>query len=267
MKKIDEKYHIALRAAVAASLKISEIYAKPFDKEMKSDGSPVTIADLTSSEIIRKQLILTKIPIIGEELEKEPYSVRKNWKQCWCVDPLDGTKEFIKKNGEFVVNIALIEEGKSIFGLIASPTRKEIIFGGPALKAAFKTKFVSIDSPEIWTELSPLTKINHPPVVISSRSHFSGDILKVVKPIEKKYGNYISKTMGSALKFFYLCEGLADLYPRLAPTMEWDIAAGQAIYEILGGEVLDPVNKQPLEYNKENLFNPYFVAKNKNLQP
>lgn len=263
MINIDEKYLIALRAAVAASLKINEIYATPFDKEMKSDGSPVTNADLASSKIIKTHLTETKIPIIGEELEKEPYSVRQNWKQCWCVDPLDGTKEFIKKNGEFVVNIALIENGQPIFGLIASPIQKEIIFGGKALQKAFKTDFKNSSNAEKWREIEHLHQVNKPPVVISSRSHFSGDILKIVKPVEEKHGAYVSKTMGSALKFFDLCEGKADIYPRLAPTMEWDIAAGQAIYEVLGGEVVDLNNQQPLNYNKEELYNPYFVARNK----
>jgi 3'(2'), 5'-bisphosphate nucleotidase len=265
LKNIEKKYLVALKASIAASQKINEIYSTPFEKETKSDGSPVTIADLSSSKIIQKELESTKIPIIGEELEKAPYSIRQNWEQCWCVDPLDGTKEFIKKNGEFVVNIALIENGKPIFGLIASPIRKEIIVGGKAIKKAFKFDFSDIDEPEKWTELEALSKINYPPVIISSRSHFSGDILKTVKPLEEKYGNYASQTMGSALKFFFLCQGLADLYPRLAPTMEWDIAAGQAIYEVLGGEVIDIVDQKPLRYNKESLYNPYFVAKKKNL--
>lgn len=265
MKDIDGKYLIALRAALAASTKINEIYSTPFENEIKADGSPVTKADLASSEIIKSFLSETNIPIIGEELEKEPYSIRKKWRQCWCVDPLDGTKEFIKKNGEFVVNIALIEDGCPIFGLIASPVQKEIIFGGMGLTKAYKTSFLNIENSLEWTTLKPLNNHNYPPVVISSRSDFSGDLLKIVTPLETAFGGYVSKTMGSALKFFDLCEGKADIYPRLAPTMEWDIAAGQAIYEVLGGEILNFKTKEALVYNKKELFNPYFIARNKSL--
>ena len=256
----------SLRAAVAAAAEIHRIYQTPFKKELKSDGSPVTKADLASSKVIHDYLSQTNIPIIGEELEKAPYSIRKNWSTCWCVDPLDGTKEFIKKNGEFVINIALIKNGSPVFGVIASPILEEIIVGGTEIKGAYQLSFADIESHEKWTQLQTINTINQPPVVISSRSHFSGDILKVVKPIEKKYGGFVSLTMGSALKFFELCQGKADLYPRLAPTMEWDIAAGQAIYEALGGEVVDLKNQQPLTYNKENLYNSYFIARNKALR-
>lgn len=252
----------AILAAIAASKAIMEIYVQDFERIEKKDGSPLTIADLESSRIIREHLDRTNIPITGEEVLKEPYSVRKNWKQSWCIDPLDGTKEFIKKNGEFVVNIALIENQKATFGLIASPVKEEIIIGGPEF-AAYHFHFKNSSKPEKWTKLPELTEINKPVQIISSRSHYSGDLLSLVDFIEENYGKATSKQMGSALKFFDLALGNSDIYPRFAPTMEWDIAAGQAIYEAIGGEVLQRGTGKPLVYNKENLKNPFFVASKK----
>lgn len=249
-------------AAIAASKAIMKIYVQNYEKIEKADGSPVTAADLESSKIIRKHLQETNIPITGEEVVKEPYSVRKKWHQSWCIDPLDGTKEFIKKNGEFVINIALIENQKAIFGLIASPVKEEIMIGGSSF-GAYHFTFDNAFNPDKWTDLPQLKDLNEPIQLISSRSHYSGDLLSLVDFIEENYGKVSSKQMGSALKFFDLVKGVADIYPRFAPTMEWDIAAGQAIYEAVGGEVLQRGNGLPLIYNKENLKNPYFVASKK----
>ncbi|MGB0932792.1 MAG: 3'(2'),5'-bisphosphate nucleotidase CysQ family protein [Lishizhenia sp.] len=260
--KFESKHLIALNAAVEASKKIMEIYAKGFETEIKTDGSPVTEADLASSEIISEILSTTNIPILGEEKLKQPYSARKNWKENWCVDPVDGTKEFIAKNGEFVVNIALIEEHKPVFGLIASPVKKEIIFGGKAFGSYFST-FENLSEENKWIQLPELNTINSPCVMTSSRTHHSGNTLKIVHQAEAQYGKLEFIKMGSALKFFDLVQGNADVYPRFAPTMEWDIAAGQAIYEAIGGEVLHATKGIPLYYNKENLKNPYFIAKKK----
>ena len=249
-------------AAIEASKAIMEIYVQDFEKIEKADGSPVTAADLKSSKIIRKHLKETNIPITGEEVVKEPYSVRKKWKHSWCIDPLDGTKEFIKKNGEFVINIALIDNQKAIFGLIASPVKEEIMIGGPSF-GAYQFNFANALEPDKWAKLPQLTSLNKPIQLISSRSHYSGDLLSLVDFIEENYGKVSSQQMGSALKFFDLVKGVSDIYPRFAPTMEWDIAAGQAIYEAVGGEVLQRGNGLPLIYNKENLKNPYFVASKK----
>lgn len=261
IKPIEKNFQLATAAAVLASEKIIEFYQKGFEKQIKNDGSPLTEADLASSSIIAEQLKDTNIPIIGEELEKAPYSVRKEWKRCWCVDPLDGTKEFIKKNGEFVVNIALIEHGKPVFGIVASPISKKMILGGKALGTAYLIDFKNINNTDRWKKIPQLNKKNSPLVVISSRSHYSGDLLVLIKQLEEKYGKTAAAQMGSALKFFDLSLGKADVYPRLAPTMEWDTAAGQAIYEVIGGEVLDYKTQKPLTYNKENLLNPFFIAK------
>ncbi len=260
MTGLASTYQIALVAAVEAAKKIMAIYATPFKKETKSDGSPVTQADLASSRIIQSHLVKTTIPIIGEELVKAPYEERQKWEKCWLVDPLDGTKEFIKKNGEFVINIALIENQQPLFGLIASPVKQQMIFGGKAIDAVYTIHFDQIHDSASWKKMPLLNTHNFPPLIISSRSHFSGDILKVVQPLEQEFGGYVNKTMGSAMKFFDLCEGKADVYPRLAPTMEWDIAAGQALYEFLGGEIIDFTTKRPLQYNKSDLYNPYFIA-------
>lgn len=260
--KFEPKHKIALRAAIEASKKIMAIYAKGFETEIKEDGSPVTEADLASSEIISNHLSKTNIPILGEEKLKQPYSIRENWTENWCVDPVDGTKEFVAKNGEFVVNIALIEEHKPVFGLIASPVKEAIIFGGKEYGAYYST-FENLFEESKWIQLPEINTINSPCVMTSSRTHHSGNTLKIVHRVEALYGKLNFIKMGSALKFFDLVQGTADVYPRFAPTMEWDIAAGQAIYEAIGGEVLHATKGIPLYYNKENLKNPYFVAKKK----
>ena len=249
----------ALEAAVKASNVIMEVYETSFDKIVKEDGSPVTQADLKSSKIIHEILGQTSLPVTGEEVEKVPYAERKNWGLHWCVDPLDGTKEFIKKNGEFVVCIALIENQQPVFGVIASPVGEKIVFGGTLIDGAFMISFDEVENPSTWKQLPQLKALNSPLVLVSSRSHYSGDSLNLVNKLKENYSEIATAQMGSALKFFDLAQGKADIYPRFAPTMEWDIAAGQAIYEVLGGKVLNAHTRQPLIYNKENLKNPHFV--------
>jgi 3'(2'), 5'-bisphosphate nucleotidase len=241
----------ALQSLVEASSAIMEIYETDFERIEKRDGSPVTIADLTSSKIIHKHLRQTDIPITGEEQEKAPFSERKKWTKSWCIDPLDGTKEFIKKNGEFVINIALIEGEKATFGLIASPVSQKIILGGPEY-GAYQLNFEDTKQPTQWRKLDQLGPIIDPITIISSRSHYTGDILPLIHRIENTYSRFESIKMGSALKFFHLVKGEADVYPRFAPTMEWDIAAGHAIFEAIGGEIINVKTGDPLRYNKVN---------------
>lgn len=255
---------IPVQAAIEASHAILEIYKDEFKRIEKEDGSPVTIADFTSSNILREHLKETNIPVTGEEREKAPFDIRKNWKKSWCIDPLDGTKEFIKKNDEFVINIALIEGQKAIFGLIASPVQKKIILGGPNY-GAYSFSFEDANYPDKWRKLKPLQPIVKPITIISSRSNYTGDILSLIHRIEENYTTFKSIKMGSALKFFHLVNGKADVYPRFAPTMEWDIAAGQAIFEAIGGQIINIANGEPLHYNKSNLKNPYFIAYNKHV--
>lgn len=259
------KYKVAIQAALAASEEILSIYKTAFEKHDKEDGSPVTQADFASAKIIREWLTPTQIPITGEEHKKTPYAERKKWKQSWCIDPLDGTKEFIRRNGEFVVNIALIEENRPLFGLIASPIRKQIILGEVG-NGAYQFSYKDALSPTNWQKIDALREPEIPIEIISSSSHYSGNILHLAEWIEKEYGPYNGTNMGSALKFFELVNQRADVYPRFAPTMEWDIAAGQAIYEAIGGKVVQSKTGKPLTYNKEDLTNPHFVIYNPALE-
>jgi 3'(2'), 5'-bisphosphate nucleotidase len=260
LRQLPLAYQLAIKAAIAASKAIMQVYEQDFQSLYKLDGSPVTEADHASSACIENVLSDISIPITGEETEKAPFDVRQHWQKCWCIDPLDGTKEFIKRNDEFAVNIALIEMGKPIFGLIASPVHAEILLGSKET-GVFKFDFQDWQTQEKWTELSAPLRTNHPLVMACSRSHHSGPVLQIIHELQKdgQALEFIKK--GSALKFFDLATGAADIYPRFAPTMEWDIAAGQAILEALGGEVVHAQTGEPLRYNKANLVNPYFIAR------
>ncbi len=259
--EISETYRLAIEAAIQASESIMRFYEEGFQHEIKNDGSPVTQADFASSTIIKNILVQTEIPIIDEESTQLPFEIRKTWTKNWCVDPLDGTKEFIKKNGEFSVNIALIENKKTIFGLIASPVEKRIILGMKG-KGVYIFDFHDSKSPEIWTKIDKNDEIPSQIGIIASRSHHSDLSPAFKQKIRTNFGEYRTISKGSALKFFELALNKVAVYPRYAPTMEWDIAAGQAIIEELGGKVLRLDDLSPLIYNKENLTNPYFIALN-----
>ncbi len=252
----------ALEASIEASKAIMEVYRTDFLTVQKEDGSPVTKADIEASNIISRHLEKTQIPIIGEETEPAPFNERSKWKENWCVDPLDGTRMFLKKNDEFSVNIAHIVNGESIFGIIASPTSKEILFGGKNY-GVYISSFDSIKTPSDWKAMNPRSKVNNPLAVTCSRSYTHGSGFKYMQILERDFGELVYIRKGSALKFFDLATGEAEIYTRFAPTMEWDIAAGQAILEELGGSVVDVSNNSPLKYNKESLFNPSFIAKSK----
>lgn len=264
MKALEKIYQVALEAVVEASIEIMAIYNNEFESILKEDGSPLTKADLASTKIIHRHLDPLGIPITGEETDKIDFEIRKNWSQCWCVDPLDGTKEFIKRNGEFAVNIALIENGKPIFGIISSPVNEEIIFGSKET-GVFILQFSDLNSPEKWESLQAPKSINSPLVMTASRSHGSGPMGEFIAELEKISPEIERKSKGSSMKFFDLARGEVDVYARYAPTMEWDIASGQAILEALGGNVINIETGLPLEYNKENLLNPFFIAKTKAL--
>lgn len=249
----------AIKASIAACDEIMEIYTQDFTIFTKSDESPLTQADLNSSAIINKMLSSTNIPIIGEENSNLPYEKRKHWAQCWIVDPLDGTKEFIKKNDEFAVCIALVEKGVATWGIIASPVEQKLWVGNKKT-GLFEVFFGKNEqkTSKIEPEL-PKNKISK---VLISRSHLSALTTQYLEQIKKKHVEiqYVSK--GSALKFVDLALGEANFYPRFGPTMEWDVAAGQAILETAGGTVLDASTKTPLTYNKPLLTNSFFIAKN-----
>ncbi|WP_430405064.1 3'(2'),5'-bisphosphate nucleotidase CysQ family protein [Fluviicola sp.] len=255
---------IVLKACVEASKAIMQIYETDFDPSLKTDGSPLTKADLISNSILKKALEQTGIPTIMEEIKNSSFEIRKTWETVWVVDPLDGTKEFIQKNGEFAVCIALVDQNRSILGFIASPVNQEIIFGGTNFQVTVLS-FDEIDQPENWKKISPKTEVNNPLKISGSRSHHSGNDLIFNQAIREQFGEVEFQQKGSALKFFDLALGKADVYPRFAPTMEWDIAAGQAIIEALGGIVVNAETNEALTYNKESLYNPHFIVKTKAL--
>jgi 3'(2'), 5'-bisphosphate nucleotidase len=259
LHNLSEIYQTAIIASIEASKVIMKYYESGFNSEIKKDGSPVTEADLASSKIISEILLKTSIPILGEETDHQHFDERKKWTLNWCVDPLDGTKEYIKRNGEFAVNIALIENNQSIFGVIAWPEKNKLIFGGKDC-GVFISKFEDINNRINWKKIDQLNLSNDPIVMITSHSPNSGASLQYLEKIKTKYSTIQYLKKGSALKFFDLAEGNADIYPRFAPTMEWDIAAGQAILEALGGSICSVNEGQPLTYNKESLFNPHFIA-------
>lgn len=251
-------YRIAVQAAIDASHVIMEFYSRGYNSEYKPDGSPVTEADLASSRLINERLAETGIPVMDEEIVNESYAVRQEWESFWCVDPLDGTKEYIKRNGEFAVNIALVEGEKAVFGVIASPVKKELVFGSRQT-GVFFCRFGEFESGS-WQPVNPQEKVNEPLVMVSSRSHHHGISLDYVHALQRQFGQVDFLQKGSALKFFDLALGRADVYPRFAPTMEWDVAAGQAIIEALDGQIIHAQTGKPLKYNKENLLNPHFIA-------
>ncbi len=259
MTQIPEIYQIAIEASIEASKAILEVYNTDIGVEIKKDGSPVTEADLASSEIIFRHLSKTSIPVTGEELTNKEYEIRSSWTENWCVDPLDGTKMFIQRNDEFAVNIAHIVKGKAIFGLIADPVQSKIIIGGSGI-GVYSFSFEQYNSPELWKSIHFSNKPNSPIVIACSRSTLPQHDF-IIQEIINEHGKPTYLKKGSALKFFDLAEGNADIYLRLGPTMEWDIAAGQAIIEALNGVVLDLNSNKPLSYNKKSLYNPPFIVK------
>ncbi len=258
----------ALKAAVEAGKAILEIYEsdRDFQVEAKADDSPLTIADQASNAVIMDFLSQTEYPIISEENKQLPFSERKNWKTCWIVDPLDGTKEFIKKNGEFTVNIALCHGGSPIFGVIYVPVSRELYYGDVRKGKSYKTVlddnhqaqgafFGEADRIHPAPEKSELVR------VVGSRSHMNAETEAFIESIRPNYHAVEIVSKGSSLKFCLVAEGLADVYPRYAPTMEWDTAAGSAIAEAVGLKVIAQDTAGPLKYNKENLLNPYFLVR------
>jgi 3'(2'), 5'-bisphosphate nucleotidase len=256
----------AIKAAIEAGAEIMKIYSENFDVEIKSDFSPLTIADKNANAIIVKFLNQTNIPIISEENKQADYAERKNWKICWMVDPLDGTKEFIKRNGEFTVNIALIENGKPILGVIYVPAKKMLYYGDVeqsiAKKITLKDHIFSINElANCMEELKPIVEESNSIKVVGSRSHKSVETEEFINKLQSEGKQVELVSMGSSLKFCIVAEGKASIYPRFAPTMEWDTAAGHAICNAVGLKVWQVDKSIELQYNKENLLNPFFIVK------
>jgi 3'(2'), 5'-bisphosphate nucleotidase len=256
----------AITAAMTAGKKILEIYeSDDFDVSLKKDHSPLTKADKAAHQTISAILANTNLPILSEEGKDVGYNTRKNWDPFWLVDPLDGTKEFIKRNGEFTVNIALIQHNKPLSGVVYVPVNKELYFGDTT-RGSFKATTISHDtfsSLENLTSQSiilPHTTNSGPPVVVGSRSHMNEHTKRFINKLKKEQGDITIISRGSALKLCMVAEGIADIYPRYAPTMEWDIAAGHAILNAAGFKVLKHNSKEELTYNKPELVNPWFLV-------
>jgi 3'(2'), 5'-bisphosphate nucleotidase len=242
---------LSKKAAKAAGDKIMEIYANAdFGVELKEDNSPLTKADQAAHQVIVEALERTDLPILSEEGKDIPYEIRKNWEYFWLVDPLDGTKEFIKRNGEFTVNIALIYRNNPILGVVYAPVLGWMYWGSMG-NGAWKQE----------RETVPIRFQNREDVevksIVASRSHLS----KETEAYIDQYAGAEVISMGSSLKFMLIAEGKAQIYPRFAPTMEWDTAAAQAIVEASGRQVLTYPDLMPMKYNMEEMRNGWFLVR------
>ena len=246
---------IAIRASLAAGRDILSIYNDPdadFKIELKADNSPLTRADKSAHQRIMTFLEPTGIPVLSEEGAQLPYSERRHWQRLWIVDPLDGTKEFIKHNGEFTVNIALVENGTPVMGVIYVPV-KDILYYGSSEGAFIETKGIK--------ETLPHETRSRCFTCVASRSHLSSETADFIEELRREHPNLELISSGSSLKICLVAEGRADIYPRHAPTMEWDTAAGHAIALAAGRQMIDAANGEPLRYNKEDLHNPWFIVR------
>lgn len=248
-----------VRIAQTAGAAILEVYNQDFSIEKKEDNSPLTMADKRSNDIIITELkkLYPEIPVISEESRQVPFATRKDWKTVWLVDPLDGTKEFINKNGEFTVNIALIERGEPVLGVVHIPVTNETYYaskgcGCHKISQSGNTAKLSVTR----EHYSKKTKIK----VVASRSHLTDEVKEFVENLKRQGKEVDFISSGSSLKFCLVAEGSADVYPRFGPTMEWDTAAAHAVATEAGLKVLNAQSREPLIYNKENLLNPWFVV-------
>lgn len=241
-----------LQLAIQAGRAILDIYEQDFQVEHKADQSPLTAADMASHHTIVDGLaaLTPDIPVLSEESASLPYDTRRQWQRYWLVDPLDGTREFVKRNGEFTVNIALIDNGQAVFGVVHVPV-SGVSYIGQAGGGAQK-----IDKHGDRHPINVTATRQNPLRIAGSRSH-AGDSLQ---RFLDKVGDHQMVSMGSSLKLCLVADGHADIYPRLGPTSEWDTAAAQAVVEAAGGQVTD-TDMQPLRYNqKDSLLNPFFLV-------
>jgi 3'(2'), 5'-bisphosphate nucleotidase len=272
----------AIHASLQAGAAIMEIYASDdFGVETKDDNSPLTKADRAAHDIIMEHLSPLGIPVLSEEGKNIPYEERKDWKQLWIVDPIDGTKEFIKRNGEFTVNIALIEDHIPIMGVIYVPAKKTLYYADH--ESAYRLEDVTEDNYEqnktqaaqlplapnklITDNRSLITNSDSNRVpekqitVVASKSHLSPETQDFIDDLKTKHDEVKTISKGSSLKLCMVAEGTADYYPRFAPTMEWDTAAGQAICMAAGCDVIDQKTEKTMVYNRMELLNNWFLVK------
>jgi 3'(2'), 5'-bisphosphate nucleotidase len=277
----------ALLAAKTAGEAILSVYQDHIDVTYKDDKTPLTLADERAHAIISSRLSeggLKQPPVLSEEGKHTPYDTRKTWEYFWLVDPLDGTKEFIKRRGEFTVNIALIKKNKPVLGVVFVPVTGFLYFaveglgsykleGAEVLSQCLNNNdmsgegSISIDRIVNFANKLPLDR---PPgssgkkvTMVGSRSHGSKALEHFVRTAQQRYGDVEFRPAGSALKFGLIAEGTVQIYPRLGPTMEWDTAAGQCVVEQSGGAVLRLPERTPLDYNKRDLRNPHFICTGK----
>ena len=254
-----------INAALHAGRAIMNIYTHPdldWQVERKADNSPLTLADRESHRIIAQELESTPYPLLSEEGAHLPYDERKDWHTLWIVDPLDGTKEFLKRNDEFTVNIALVTDGVPTMGVIYVPAKHRLFWGAKG-EGAF-TADVDPETLHIGTPDSlPLkgADTGRPYRVVASRSHLSPETETFINDLRRHHPDLDLVSAGSSLKLCLVAEGKADVYPRMAPTMEWDTAAGHAIALAAGRQVINAETDLPLTYNKEDLHNPWFIVK------
>lgn len=242
---------------------IMTIYKKDFNVEYKDDKSPLTEADKKSNEVICEKLkeLYPNIPMLSEENKEVVYKDRKDWEYYWCIDPIDGTKEFIKKNDEFTVNIALIHNDIPVLGVVYAPAINKMY-------SSKKDEGAFLNGKKL-----PLAKENDDFTVVASKSHLSDETQKFIDDLKREYPNLTSNSKGSSLKLCMIADGSADIYPRIAPTMEWDTAAAHSIVLESGKNVyqydenikatdylIEDTSLKPMVYNKINLLNPYFVV-------
>jgi len=260
--KVSNNLDIAIKAALVAGKEILKIYkSSNLGVEYKSDKSPLTLADRASNRIIESALTATNILILSEEGEAINYEDRKDLNKLWIVDPLDGTKEFIKKNDEFTVNIALIEENKPTIGVIYAPALKVMYFSEKKL-GAYKILIDGSDQLHYSKAVRLPIAINSTEYrVLTSRSHLDQNTLNYIDKLKKNQSKVVSVPIGSSFKFCLLAEGVANSYPRFSPCMEWDTAAGQIICNEAGFKVIDQITNSEISYNRTNLTNNSFIAK------
>jgi len=259
-----------LKVAHEAGEAILDVYESDFTVEHKEDKSPLTLADRRAHEIIDSALteLYPDIPILSEEGREIPFEERRAWPCLWLVDPLDGTKEFVKRNGEFTVNIALIEKGEPVAGIIYIPVTKLFYFakrGEGAFSRPYTRELDTMEEDETLcagSERLPHTAaLNRPFTVVGSRSHMSKKTEEHINNLRKNHTEFNIISAGSSIKICMVADGRADVYPRFGPTMEWDTAAGQAIVEGAGGCLVDADSGKPFRYNRENLLNNSFIVK------
>lgn len=261
--KLNDLLFNAIKASLNAGEEILKVYDSDFAVEHKDDKSPLTIADKNAHATICSALKETNIPVLSEEGKSIEYSERSKWEYFWMVDPLDGTKEFIKRNGEFTVNIALINQQRSILGVIYVPVTKTLYFAAQGI-GAYKLIINDMVDDNLDGILQQSLKLPAAQAkkftVVASRSHLSEETEMFIDGLKTAHKEVDFLSSGSSIKLCLVAEGSANVYPRFAPTMEWDTAAGQAICEIAGKKVVDYTTNQALLYNKVNLLNNWFIV-------